>query len=268
MLIDSHTHLANYNLNEIPEIINRAQNSGISIIITAGSDIENSEKCIDIANNNYSVYCGVGIHPNKVTKQINDDYFTKLELLANSNEKIITISETGMDYLPSSPDINIQENAFVAQIEIAKKIKLPLIWHSQISEINKFEKHKITIDILNREHAYSIGGIMHYFQADYETATKAIDSGFLVSFAKPLLRQKHQIEIVEKIPLEHIVLETDASPQPWKGDRSSWTEPKDTLLVAKKIAEIKKISIEDVMEQTTTNLNKLFNGRLISTTNI
>ena len=79
--------------------------------------------------------------------------------------------------------------------------------------------------------------------------------------AKPLLRQKHQKEIVEKIPLEHIVLETDSSPQPWKKNRSLWTEPKDILLVAQKIAQIKNISFETVMNATNDNINQLFDNK-------
>ena len=144
---------------------------------------------------------------------------------------------------------------------LAKKLKLPIIWHSQIPEINSFGNHKNTLDILNHEHADTVGGIMHYFQADYTTAKKAIENGFLISFAKPLLRQKHQKEIVEKIPLEHIVLETDSSPQPWKKNRSLWTEPKDILLIAKKIAQIKNISLETVMNATNDNINQLFDNK-------
>ena len=168
-----------------------------------------------------------------------------------------------MDYMPNAPQRKIQENVFIAQITIAKKLKLPIIWHSQIPEINSFGNHINTINILNNEHAYTVGGIMHYFQADYKTATKAIENGFLISFAKPLLRQKHQKEIVEKIPLEYIVLETDSSPQPWKAKRSLWTEPKDTLLIAKKIAEIKNVSLDVVISATTSNLNQLFKNRFI-----
>lgn len=263
MLIDCHTHLANYNEEEISEIILRAQNSDISYIFTAGTDVRNSEKTINIANNNNEIYCGVGIHPSRVTANIQENDLYELEQLAQSSNKVIMMSENGMDYMTNSPDIKIQEKVFIAQITIAKKLKLPIIWHSQIPEINSFGNHKITLDILNKEQAYTVGGIMHYFQADYTTAKKAIESGFLISFAKPLLRQRHQKEIIEKIPLEHMVIETDSSPQPWKENRSLWTEPKDTLLIAKKIAEIKNISLDTVINATTSNLNQLFNNRFI-----
>ena len=263
MLIDCHSHLANYNEDEIAGIISRSQKSGVSYIFSAGTDIENSKKTIDLANSNDAIYCGVGIHPNRVTEYIQDIDFYKLEQLANSSSKVITMSEMGMDYMPNAPQRKIQENVFIAQITIAKKLKLPIIWHSQIPEINSFGNHINTINILNNEHAYTVGGIMHYFQADYKTAKKAIENGFLISFAKPLLRQKHQKEIVEKIPLEYIVLETDSSPQPWKAKRSLWTEPKDTLLIAKKIAEIKNVSLDVVISATTSNLNQLFKNRFI-----
>ena len=199
MLIDCHSHLANYNEDEISGIISRSQKSGVSYIFSAGTDIENSKKTIHLANSNDEIYCGVGIHPNRVTEYIQDNDFYKLEQLANSSSKVITMSEMGMDYMPNAPQRKIQENVFIAQISIAKKLKLPIIWHSQIPEINSFGNHINTINILNNEHAYTVGGIMHYFQADYKTATKAIENGFLISFAKPLLRQKHQKEIVEMV---------------------------------------------------------------------
>ena len=261
MLIDCHSHLANFNENEISEIISRAKKSGISYIFSAGTDIKNSEKTIYLANSNDEIYCGVGIHPNRVTNDIKDNDFYKLEQLAQSSDKVITMSETGMDYMPNAPERKKQEEVFVVQITLAKKLKLPIIWHSQIPEINSFGNHKNTLDILNHEHADTVGGIMHYFQADYTTAKKAIENGFLISFAKPLLRQKHQKEIVEKIPLEHIVLETDTSPQPWKKNRTLWTEPKDILLIAKKIAQIKNISLETVMNATNDNINQLFDNK-------
>ena len=104
MLIDCHSHLANFNENEISEIISRAKKSGIFYIFSAGTDIKNSEKTINLANSNDEIYCGVGIHPNRVTNDIKDNDFYKLEQLAQSSDKVITMSETGMDYMPNAPE--------------------------------------------------------------------------------------------------------------------------------------------------------------------
>ena len=123
MLIDCHSHLANYNEDEIAGIISRSQKSGVSYIFSAGTDIENSKKTIDLANSNDAIYCVVGIHPNRVTEYIQDIDFYKLEQLANSSSKVITMSEMGMDYMPNAPQRKIQENVFIAQITIAKKLK-------------------------------------------------------------------------------------------------------------------------------------------------
>lgn len=256
MLCDCHVHLASYKAQETYDVIRRAEAANVKTIITAGTTLETSQRCIDLAGSFTSLYAGVGIHPNRLRGFLQDRELEALERLAHS-PRVIVWSETGMDYLPNAPDQGWQEQAFREQIRLARRLRLPLVWHSQVTEPNMAGHHPETLRILREEHAEEVGGVMHYFQADEATAHMAMDAGFFISFAKPLLRQPHQWAIAQKLPLAHIVLETDASPQPYKPNRADWTEPKDVSLVAQKLAELKGISVEEVAEATSRNLLRL-----------
>ena len=110
---------------------------------------------------------------------------------------------------------------------------------------------------LREEQAGDVGGAMHYFQAGEATAKEAIDCGFFISLARPLLRLPELEEAAKAIPLENIVLETDAAPQPFKKHRYNWTEPRHVQAVAQHLAELKGISLEEVTQVTSRNLTKL-----------
>ena len=113
--------------------------------------------------------------------------------------------------------------------------------------------------VLREEQAGDVGGAMHYFQADENTAREAIDCGFFISLARPLTRLPEVQEAARAIPLENIVLETDAFPQRFKKYRSNWTEPRHVAEVAQCLAEVKGISVEEVAAVTTANLRRMLN---------
>ncbi|MBI4311219.1 MAG: TatD family hydrolase [Chloroflexi bacterium] len=255
-LCDCHVHLASYDADDISGVLQRAESAEVQTIITAGTTVDTSQRCIELAGAHSSVYAGVGVHPNRLRGFLKDTDLDALERLARS-PRVIVWSETGMDYLPSAPDQHWQEQSFREQIRLARRLRLPLVWHSQVPEPNTPGQHPETVRILREEHAEDVGGIMHYFQADEATARMAIAAGHFISFAKPLLRQPHQWDIARKLPLEWIVLETDASPQPYKPNRADWTEPKDVSLVAQKLADLRGITVEEVAEATTRNLLRL-----------
>ena len=152
-----------------------------------------------------------------------------------------------MDYLPESPDHDIQDQVFRQHIRLAKSLKLPIIFHSR-------ESHPEVFRVLREEGAGDVGGAMHYFQGDEATAREAIDCGFHISLARPLTRLQGLQEVARVIPLDNIVLETDAFPQPFKKYRSSWTEPRHVREVAQQLADLKGISVEEVAQVTTRNL--------------
>ena len=250
LLGDCHTHLDQYPRQEIPEILERANEVGVGFVICAGTTVESSADCIGMAQEFNPLYAGVGIHPMEAHRPIDSETYSRLESLARDNPKVVCISEIGLDFLSTSPDREIQYQVFREQIRLALSLKLPIIFHSR-------ESHPEVFQVLREEGAGTVGGAMHYFQGDEATAKQAIDCGFHISLARPLLRLPELQDAARAIPLENIVLETDAAPQPFKKYRYNWTEPRHAQAVAQQLAELKGISVEEVAEVTTRNLARL-----------
>ena len=247
LLGDAHTHLDQYAPEEMPGVLTRAREAGVGFIVCAGTTVDSTRACLKLAQEQNLLYAGVGIHPMEARQRIDEAIYTDLEAMAHSSPRVVCISEIGLDYLPSSPDHAVQDQVFRAQIRLARSLKLPIIFHSR-------ESHADVFRTLREENAGEVGGAMHYFQGDEATARQAIDCGFFISLARPLLRLPELQTAAKAIPLEHIVLETDAAPQPFKKYRHNWTEPRHVLTVAEKLAEIKGVSVEEVAQVTTANL--------------
>ena len=250
ILGDSHTHLDEYPAAELPEILGRARAAEVGPILCAGTTVASSRSCVELATEYSALYAGVGIHPMRVEGPVDEGVYEELHALAANNAKVVCISEIGLDFLPESPDRELQYQALREQIRLAKELGLPVIFHSR-------ESHAEVLRTLQEEKAYEVGGVMHYFQADETTARQAIDGGFYVSLARPLLRLPELQEVAKALPLENIVLETDAAPQPFKKYRHNWTEPRHVKDVAEKLAELKGISLEEVAQVTTGSLRRL-----------
>ena len=259
LLGDCHTHLDQYPLAEMPEILERARESGVVFAVCAGTTLQSTQNCIDLAESHEPLYSGVGIHPMEADSIVDDQVYSELERMAKSSPKVVCISEVGLDYLPESPDHETQGQVFRQHIRLARSLKLPVIFHSR-------ESHAAVFKVLREENAGEVGGAMHYFQGDEATAREAIDCGFFISLARPLIRLPELQEVAKVIPLENIVLETDAAPQPFKKYRTNWTEPRHVQLVAQTLAEIKDIPVEEVARVTTANLAQMLRlERLIKT---
>ena len=245
MLIDIHTHIQQHDASEVEGMLQRAEEAGVSTIIAAGTTIEDSERAIALAESYHNVYAGVGIHPSDLAAPITDDDIAALERMA-THERVIVMSEIGIDHMPNSPDHNWQVEAFSAQIEIARRHNLPVVFHvrESLDDLTQFEARKVALAILYDHDAGQLGGAAHYFQGDYDYARQVLDIGFKISFAKPLLRSKELQDVARRVPIDSIVLETDAYPQPFKKNRAKWTEPKDVRLVAECLAEIRGIALE------------------------
>ena len=249
-LCDSHTHIDQYSSSELPGILQRAMDSKVSLIIAAGTTIASSKKCINLSTQYPLIKAGVGIHPTEVQNFFDDSIISTLNQLVKNNPQVVCMSETGMDYLPGSPDKHMQEQAFREQIRIGIENNKPIIFHSR-------EAHEDTFRILSEEKVYSVRGIMHYFQGDIITALKAIELGCFISIARPLLRLPELETTVKHIPIQNIVLETDCYPQPFKKHRSSWTEPRHLMDIASKLAAIKGLTVEEIASITTNNLKSI-----------
>ena len=250
---DCHSHLDQYDAAELPGLLERAAEVGVASVILAGTTLESTRACIELAGQFDAFYAGVGIHPCQAYELVDDAMYAELERLAQL-PKVVCISEVGLDYLPESPDRAVQDQVFRQHIRLAKSLDLPIIFHSR-------EAHSASFQVLREESAGDVGGAMHYFQADEATAREAIDCGFYISLARPLTRLPEVQEAARAIPLENIVLETDAFPQPFKKYRHNWTEPRHVAEVAEFLAEVKGVSVEEVAEVTTANLRKMLNRR-------
>lgn len=249
MLIDIHTHIQQHDPSEVPGILQRAEEAGVSTIIAAGTTIEDSRKAIRLAEAYSNVFAGVGIHPSDLEAPITSGDVAELSALA-SNERVIVMSEIGIDHMPNSPDHRWQEEAFAAQIEVAKRHALPIVFHvrEHLDDLSRFKARASALSILAENDAGQLGGAAHYFQGDYEYACKVIDLGLKISFAKPLLRSPELQDVARRTPLESIVLETDSYPQPFKKNRAKWTEPKDVRLVAECLAMVKKSELAKLLK--------------------
>jgi len=250
ILADAHTHVDQYEPNEIPDIIHRATDVGVQLIVCAGTTIESSEASIKLSEAYPEIFTGVGIHPMEAHRIVDPATSDKLHSLAKNNPKTICISEVGMDFLPTSPDHVIQEQVFREHIRIAIDLNLPIIFHSR-------DSHSEVFRILREENAGSVGGAMHYFQGNLDTAKEAIDCGFRISLARPLTRLPDLQEVAKLIPLSEIILETDCFPQPFKKYRHNWTEPRHLLEIATTLANLKNMDLSEIAENTSTNLKSL-----------
>jgi TatD DNase family protein len=232
------------------EILERARESGVAFAVCAGTTLQSTQDCINLADQHEPLYAGVGIHPMEAHEAVTDEVYSELEMMAKSSSKVVCISEVGLDYLPTSPDHDTQDQVFRQHIRLALSLKLPIIFHSR-------ESHTEVFGVLREENAGEVGGAMHYFQGDEATAREAIDCGFYISLARPLARLPELQEVARVIPLANIVLETDAAPQPFKKYRTNWTEPRHVRSVAETLAEIKGIPVEEVARVTSENLARL-----------
>ena len=251
MLIDIHTHIQQHDPSEVEGMLQRAADAGVSTIIAAGTTIEDSERAIALAETYSNVFAGVGIHPSDLPAPITEEDIAALEKLA-SHDRVTVMSEIGIDHMPNSPNHEWQEEAFAAQIEIAKRRNLPVVFHvrEHLDDLTRFDARGTALSILAEHEAGQLGGAAHYFQGNCDYARKVLDLGLKISFAKPLLRMRELQDVARRIPLESIVLETDAYPQPFKKNRAKWTEPKDVRLVADYLAGLRGVepeSLHDLM---------------------
>ena len=162
-------------------------------------------------------YAGVGIHPMQADQPVNDAVYAELKRWHATTRRWCAFRRWAWIILSTSPDHEVQDQVFRQHIHLAKSLGLPVIFHSR-------ESHPAVFKVLREENAGLVGGAMHYFQGDEATAREAIDCGFFISLARPLTRLPELQEVARNISLEHIVLETDAFPQPFKKYRHNWTD--------------------------------------------
>ena len=252
MLVDSHCHIPMLAKDmEVSEVIANAKALGVEHMLCVSVDLETYPEILSLAEEHERIYASVGVHPN-TTMQDEVSQETLVELAAN--EHVIAIGETGLDYFRSEGDLEWQRDRFRTHIKAAKSVNKPLIIHTRNvgEDITR---------ILEEEGADEVGGVMHCFVEDWETAQKAMDMNFYISFSGIVTfkNAKEVQEVAKQVPLEQMLVETDSpylTPVPYRGKPN---QPGYTRYVAEFIAELKGISFEQVAEQTTTNFFNLFN---------
>lgn len=252
-LIDTHCHLTMPQFDaDRAEVIKRAADTGITTLITIGTDIDDCKDAIALAEEYEYIYAGIGIHPHEV-KELKDTETTFQALISlAANKKVIAIGETGLDYHYLHSPANMQQEYFRIHIEAAKTLSLPIIIHSR-------EAKEDTLKIL-KEHGKGVRGVFHCFSGDMEMMEEALEMGLYISFSGVITFKKAEnlIEIIKHIPLNRLLVETDApylTPNPYRGKRN---EPAYVRHTADKIAEVKGISIEETASAIMNNAEELF----------
>lgn len=256
-LIDTHCHLDMIGADDdIGIIISRAAAHGVAPIITVGIDLESSRKAIRLAAQYDSVYATVGIHPHNVA-ELHDSSYAELESLCRM-PKVIAYGEIGLDYVKQYVPQDIQRQHYARQVDLAKKMKLPIVIHDR-------EAHADILHILQQRAPFAAGGIMHCFSGDWQLAQNVLDLGFAISIPGVVTFTKADVmqEVAKKVPLDRLILETDApflAPEPLRGKKNV---PEYVLYTAQKIAALRGISLEEVACATTENARNIFTMALV-----
>ena len=253
MLFDTHVHLNDKKyMDDLVEVIDRAQNEGVKYMLVVGYDQVSNQRAIELAEKYEFIYAAVGWHPVDAI-YLTDELFDQLKEQLN-HSKVVAVGECGLDYHWDTSPVDIQKEVFVKQIQLAKEINKPLIIHTR-------DSIQDTYDILKENSVDVIGGVMHCYSGSIEMARSFINLNFKISLGGPVTftNGRRAQEVATHIPLEDLLIETDApylTPHPYRGTRN---EPAYVSMVAKKIAELKNISDEKVAKQTTFNACQLFN---------
>jgi len=255
MIIDTHCHLDDSRFDEdLEEVIARAKEHGVKGFLIPGADPDTLERAKRIAHNYDEVFFAAGVHPYDKEKYDEDQLLHYLE-----DEKCIAVGECGLDYfrLPEdaeekAKEIAEQKRVFASQIELAKRVKKPLIVHIRDASSD-------SLQILIDHGAKEVGGVLHCYNAD-EQLLKLVDHGFYYGIGGVLTfkNARKLPQVLPKIPLDRIIIETDTpylTPHPHRGKRN---EPWYTVFVVEKVAEILEKSVEEVETITTENSQRLF----------
>jgi len=253
MLIDTHAHLTDVKYNDNrKEMINNFVSDNVEKVFTVAYDKQSMLECVELAEQYDNIYAIIGIHPDEV-QDYNEETIALMKELSN-HPKVIAIGEIGLDYHYDNYDKAEQKRVFVGQLELAHEVGLPICIHNRDSIGDCLEILK------EHKHLLSNSGVVHCFSESVEIYKEIKKLGLKIAFGGTLTF-KNSVQapaVCEIADLEDILIETDCpylTPHPYRGKIN---EPKYTSLVAQKIAEIKKISYDSVVDQTTKNALQLF----------
>lgn len=252
LLFDTHVHLNARNFFEDrDETIQRAFDAGVTHMVVVGFDRATIPLAIEIAEQYETIYAAIGWHPVDAVDMTEQELEWIEEL--SSHPKVVALGEMGLDYHWDKSPKDVQKEVFRKQIRLAKKLQMPIIIHNR-------EATEDIIAILQEEQAASVGGIMHCYNDSVNYIQDCLDMNFYISLGGPVTFKNATLpkEVAVQVPLDRLLIETDApflAPHPYRGKRN---EPAYVTLVAEKIAALRGMSIEEVGEITTKNAHTLF----------
>lgn len=250
-MIDTHSHINCIEEFTIDEIITNAESNGVEKIILPAAYPSDIDIVFDIVNKYENVYGLLGVHPSEV-KDWNDSLIDKIKKYAE-NQKIVGIGEIGLDYYWDKSFNDLQKEVFIKQIKLANELNLPISIHDR-------EAHKDTYDIL-KEYNKNSKIIMHCFSGSIEFAKECVKEGWYIALGgvvtfKNAIKMK---EVAKNIPIENLLLETDApylTPVPYRGKTN---QPAYVKYVAEEIAKLRDTSFDEIDKITTQNAERVFN---------
>ena len=254
LLVDSHCHLDMLDLafwdGRMEGALESAREQGVGHMLCVCIDMENYSNVLDVAAAHDNIFASVGVHPN-VTEGMEPSVDELIELASNDN--VIAIGETGLDYFRSEGDLEWQRDRFRRHIAAAKKTGKPLIIHSR-------ESTEDILKIMREEGADQVGGVMHCFVDDWDIAKQAMDLNFNISLSGIVTFKNATTvkEVAKKMPEDRLMVETDSpylAPVPFRGKMN---QPAYVRYVAEHVAELRNVSYEKIAESTTRNFFELF----------
>jgi TatD DNase family protein len=257
MFVDSHAHIDGAEFDADREaVIERARDAGVSAILNVGSGDPNSgafQQAVELAEKHANVYAAVGVHPHDASL-FDPPAEELLTGLATQSARVIAWGEIGLDFHYDNSPRDVQLKVFARQLQLARELRLPVIIHTREAEAE-------TISTLKSEWAGSgLPGIMHCFSGSLALAQEALALGLSISFSGIVTFKKANElrEIAKQIPLDRLLIETDCpflTPVPFRGKRN---EPAYVVEVARSLAELRELSLEEIGRTTTDNFNRLF----------
>jgi TatD DNase family protein len=251
IFIDTHAHLQLAHFDADREaVIRRAREAGVEKIIVVSTDVTSSRQSLQLAEKYPGLFAAVGIHPTDCGKAAEEDFATIAELA--QHPKVVAIGEIGLDFYWKPFSQEAQQRAFIRQLHLAQELRKPVIIHNR-------EAGAAILQTLHDAGINHLSGVFHCFSENVEYAQRVLALGCHISFTGNLTYKKSTLpEVAAQVPLECLLLETDApfmTPMPHRGKRN---EPAYTVYIVEKLAEIKKISLAEAARQTTANAVSLF----------
>lgn len=250
MFIDTHLHLEND--DKAKKIIEEAYNNNVKKLIISGCDKKGIIDALEIIKTYDNVYATVGFHPSEVDK-VSEDDLKWLEDIIKSNKKVVGLGEIGLDYYYGNDNKEEQIILFDKQLKLAQKLSVPVVIHTR-------DAFQDTYDLLKK---YNLKGVIHCFSGSIEVAEMYVKLGYSLGIGGVLTFKNSKLPLViEKIPVEKILLETDSpylAPSPHRGEVNF---PKFIPIIAEKISEIKKISTKEVEKITCDNVARIFDLKI------